>query len=107
MERFFEQSEPLRMTGTEGGRDTLRATKCTDTHEPRTTHANAHLENSNKLSPAGLEPTTYGLKGAAGEIPKLLALNRMRACQLAHDSAQITGISIDCKGFCTGYTYVL
>ena len=25
------------------------------------------------MSPAGLEPTTYGLKGAAGETPKLLA----------------------------------
>ena len=67
--QFFEQPAALRMTGTEGG----RATKCTNTHRPRTAHANAHLETSNKMSPAGLEPTTYGLKGAADETPKLLA----------------------------------
>jgi hypothetical protein len=52
-------------------------------------------------SPAGLEPTTYGLKGAAGESPKLHARNRMRTCQLAHNCAQITGFSNVCKGFCT------
>jgi hypothetical protein len=68
--RFFEQREVVQMTGTddapisvdERGRATLRATKRIQTHQPRNTHASADAESTRKMSPAGLEPTTYGLK---------------------------------------------
>ena len=64
--QFFEQPQELRMTGTDdvparvdqGG----RATDCTESHPPRTTHASRDAATSKKMSPAGLEPTTYGLK---------------------------------------------
>ncbi len=53
------------------------------------------------VSPAGFVPTTYGLKGGGSETRKLLARNKMLACQFTHSTFEIAGVLNDRKQFCT------
>jgi len=53
------------------------------------------------MSPAGFEPTTYGLKGAARGTPKLFCV-KQSARSPAHSQQRIDyEVFIDCKRFCT------